>query len=621
MTQKLCKHLCLPPLFAFLLFNLAALTPAFADHDGDPEPMIVTGDLTVMQVDDFENHQSEIKYLLQDSTMGKTFYLHFDKMPAVKLVTGMKVKVHGVGKGNQLTVAANGNNVETLSVAAATVSGAQNTIVILLNFIDATIECGNSSVNGLMFQNTASVNTLYQETSYGNVSFSGVVAGPYTINYYSTNTCDYGSWASAAESAASAAGYNVSSYNRRVYVFPKNNPCGWAGMGTIGGNPSKAWIAYCDLADVFAHELGHNVNMHHASTPTCEYCDVSDFMGYGGVGFRQVNAPHKEEMGWLPTGKVVLATGNTTVNIAPLELYPSSTALPQALKIAKPDTAEYYYFSFRRKLGFDSSLGTDYADKANIHRYKGSGSIQTFFLGSLATGQSFNDAANGFTVTSLATTADYVTLQVSFGCASLAPMVTISPASQSGNAGATLNYTVQISNRDSSSCPATTFTLTPTVPGGWTVAVSSPLALLPGISGSATLTVTSTLGAVAGNYSVGVSVSDGVSSTHNGSASATYAVNVVDTSAPTAPSNLVASSKRGKAQLTWNASSDNVGVVNYCVWRNGVKIAQPTSTSYLDGAVTAGATYSYSITAMDAAGNTSGQSNTSSLTVSKGGKP
>jgi fibronectin type 3 domain-containing protein len=57
------------------------------------------------------------------------------------------------------------------------------------------------------------------------------------------------------------------------------------------------------------------------------------------------------------------------------------------------------------------------------------------------------------------------------------------------------------------------------------------------------------------------------------------------------------------------------------VWRNGVKIAQPTSTSYLDGAVTAGATYSYYITAMDAASNTSGQSNTSSLTVSKGGKP
>ena len=54
-----------------------------------------------------------------------------------------------------------------------------------------------------MFQNAASVNTLYQETSYGNVSFAGVVAGPYTINY-STNSCNYGAWASAGEAAAQA---------------------------------------------------------------------------------------------------------------------------------------------------------------------------------------------------------------------------------------------------------------------------------------------------------------------------------------------------------------------------------------------------------------------------------
>src|SRR5438552_7503478 len=112
----------------------AAAIPAFA-HEGDTneEPMIVTGDLTVLQVDDFANHRAQMIYLLQDSTMGKTFYLHFDKNPA-HLQTGMKVTVHGKGKGTDVTVAANGPSVETLSVAQATVSGAQNTIVILLNF-------------------------------------------------------------------------------------------------------------------------------------------------------------------------------------------------------------------------------------------------------------------------------------------------------------------------------------------------------------------------------------------------------------------------------------------------------------------------------------------------------
>src|SRR5262249_43964477 len=148
-------------------------------------------------------------------------------------------------------------------------------------------ECTQPSVAGLMFQNSSSVNTVYQETSYGNVSFSGLVVGPYTINYSTNGTCDYSGWASAGETAATGAGVNLSGYNHRVYVFPKKNPCGWAGLGTIGGNPGQAWIAYCDLIDVYMHELGHNLTMHHASTPGCEYCDVSDFMGYGGVGIRQ----------------------------------------------------------------------------------------------------------------------------------------------------------------------------------------------------------------------------------------------------------------------------------------------------------------------------------------------
>ena len=73
-----------------------------------------------------------------------------------------------------------------------------------------------------------------------------------------------------------------------------------------------------------------------------------------------------------------------------------------------------YYFSYRERIGFDSSLGSDYADKANVHTLNLT--QNTYFLGSLVNGQSFTDTSkkNGFTVTQLAVTPDYVTLQVIF---------------------------------------------------------------------------------------------------------------------------------------------------------------------------------------------------------------
>jgi hypothetical protein len=403
---------------AFTHSATAQTTAIIANRDGDAngKPVTVTGNLTVLQADDFVNQRSEMIYLLQDSTQGKTFYLRFDQMPPDHLQTGARVTIRGTGKGNEIAVAANGQGVETLSVAQATVSGVQSTIVILLNFLDASLECSPETVNGLMFQDTASVNTLYQETSYGNVAFTGNVTGPYTVNYSSTDPCDYDAWASAGDAAASAAGFNLSQYTHRVYVFPTKHTCSWAGLGTIGGNPSRAWIAYCDIADIYAHELGHNLGMRHSSTSTCEYCDISDIMGYSGIGLRQVNAPHKDQMGWLPPGKVVLATANMTVNVAPLEFYPGATALPQTLKIKAPlPSKDIYYFSYRQRIGFDSILGTDYADKANVHRVHSNGLLNTYFVGSLVNGQSFTDTSKkGFTVTLLATTPDYVTLRVSF---------------------------------------------------------------------------------------------------------------------------------------------------------------------------------------------------------------
>jgi fibronectin type 3 domain-containing protein len=81
-----------------------------------------------------------------------------------------------------------------------------------------------------------------------------------------------------------------------------------------------------------------------------------------------------------------------------------------------------------------------------------------------------------------------------------------------------------------------------------------------------------------------------------------------DTAAPTTPTGLTGTASNGQARLSWNAATDDTGVTAYVVYRDGVAIATVTSLSYVDGAVTAGRTYSYAVSARDAAGNESARS-------------
>ena len=93
-----------------------------------------------------------------------------------------------------------------------------------------------------------------------------------------------------------------------------------------------------------------------------------------------------------------------------------------------------------------------------------------------------------------------------------------------------------------------------------------------------------------------------------------------DTEPPSAPAGLTATAGTGQISLAWTASSDNVGVTRYNISRNGSALTNVTGTSYADTSVTAGTEYTYSVTAQDAAGNVSGDSNTATATAATGPK-
>jgi chitodextrinase len=66
--------------------------------------------------------------------------------------------------------------------------------------------------------------------------------------------------------------------------------------------------------------------------------------------------------------------------------------------------------------------------------------------------------------------------------------------------------------------------------------------------------------------------------------------------------------------LSWSASSDNVAVTGYDLFRNGSKIATVTTPGYNDPSLLSGVAYSYSVIAFDAKGNRSPLSNLLSVT-------
>jgi chitodextrinase len=89
-----------------------------------------------------------------------------------------------------------------------------------------------------------------------------------------------------------------------------------------------------------------------------------------------------------------------------------------------------------------------------------------------------------------------------------------------------------------------------------------------------------------------------------------------DTQAPTVPAGLaVTGFSSTLVSLSWSASTDNVGVAGYRVFRSGVQVGTSATTSFSDTGLSPSTTYSYTVSAVDAAGNSSAQSTPVSQTT------
>jgi hypothetical protein len=617
----------------------AAERASFATGWEQGSPTQLIGELVVVHADDFANYRSSVTHLLRDDRTGRTFRLRFERGAPSHFRSGAKLKVRGRALDSEMYIAAccsdgTSSSLQALDQPTGLPSGDQRTLVLVSNFLDASVSCSLGAINDAMFADPTgfSVDAQYRNSSQGRISFSGTVAGSYTLNARSTDACDLAAWSNATDAQATASGIDLASYHRKVYVLPKTNSCNAGGMAAIGG--SVAWIFACEQKGIFAHEIAHTVGMDHAASQegstVNEYGDWTDPVGMGTWQMRGFNAPHRYAMGWLDASSIQVVSQGGQYDAAPLSTDPASATGPRVLMIRKPDTDEHYYLSYRVPEGFDQQISGWYFNRLSVHRFKvsstGSYVPRTYLLAGLAAGESFVDDVNGITITLVSQNATSAKAQVEFRCAPASPVLTVSPQAQSGTAGLSRTYTVSVTNSSTAGCGARAFNLGSTVPAGWTAVLStSSLTLNPESTGSATLTVTSSASAASGTYGATVEATDIGSPVHSSVATATYSVttlpSVTDTVPPSAPTNLTATpvSKQKRIQLSWTAAFDNVGVTGYRVWRNGALVGSSTVAGWIDTAWTPGATYTYSVTAVDAAANVSAASNLATVTLAASG--
>lgn len=480
------------------------------------QPVTVSGTIIAMVASDPARGRTQQRFYVLDAA-GQRLELHLADATERQMLAmvGKRGSVSALQFERQLLVldkrhvqlAAAGAATDTTPTGTATtgaVQGDQTTLVILANFSDQAVSCTAADVQNRLFGSSgATMNQGYRQSSGNLVSFSGQAVGPFSIDYASTGSCDINGWAAAAQTAARAAGFDAALYKRVSYVMPANPSCGWTGLASIGGpQPTQSWVQNCASTGLFSHELGHNLQFHHAATPSDGYGDASDPMG--AAKLVQSNAANRVMAGWLAGSQVRDVSYGGSYAVDAVES--ATPANPRVLRLAKPDTAETYYLSVRQPTDIDAALNAGYLNSLSIHRSTGTLPARTYLLANLAVGQSWSDSTNGIQVTLAGLTASTASVGVAFvggSCVSQAPTLAISPTTQQAVPGSTLGYAVTVSNNDSPACAPSSIGIAQALPSGFSGILSATnVTLAPGASADLNWNVASPASSLDASYTL-----------------------------------------------------------------------------------------------------------------------
>jgi hypothetical protein len=488
-----------------------------------------------------------------------------------------------------------------------------------------------ATIHHYAFERDSSFARLFEEMSFGQMTIAGdslLMAFP-----QDASALTWRQWTALADAEARNRGYDLSAYDRFLYILPFRPPDVYGSGLASGAQALCTYATYVELSCLF-HELGHTIGFRHAAElgpdgTTGGSADESD--GLMGSAFNaHVNVVNKYLAGWLTGARLqtVDAPGSATFTLAPQS---RSAEAPQVVRIVNPGARPAIgvvdtFVSFRDTGGFDGQLiwsapdlnGDAVANAVLIHQGYRSGSGDTLYLRALQPGQSYAEFGVGVAVDAI--TGDGATVTVTrVPYVPSPPKLTVKPKNFNAQPWQFRYYTVSVSNpNDPAEVPFDSFydlAFTP-IGAGWMTGWGGTIeGVPPGTTRDFSFLVAAPSLAALGSYDFTITATDAGGDDGPVSASAPAAFTVVgpgaDTDPPGATTGLQGSAEAGSVSLTWSAATDAAsGIAGYDVFRaddsapgHFPAIGSTTKTHFRDTTVTPGRTYRYTVGAIDGAGN------------------
>jgi hypothetical protein len=427
------------------------------------EKVSIKGQLELLYLD-MENGKSEKQFFIKETGTNERLEIHIDYAP--KASSGDFVKIDGVELGNDIATTqkavqvtakstssgSSGSTTTSSSNSSTQAKVSKKVAIILVNFQDDKSKPFTASqVESVAFTHSNSASAYFKDASFGQLEIIGKnkktgdvydwVTVPFNRPTKSSDRycIDTSSISNAANQILTAQGKNMTGYDIMTYYMDKM-PCGWVGLGYVGGTPAFSWIfvnkgGVGSSLGTLVHEWGHNIGFYHASSYTCkengalvsisknsncsmaEYGDPFNVMG-NVAGLKHFSAFNKGQTGNINFAPNWLASSNVqTVDLAKnpdstYTIYPISKSVKgvQSLRIPRT-TNEYYYLEYRQPSGYDNfasnhpavngisiRIGPDYNTALQTRLIDTNTSTSTFDDAPLATGKTFTDSIYGISI-------------------------------------------------------------------------------------------------------------------------------------------------------------------------------------------------------------------------------